>query len=116
MGDKLKQLEIKKLIQEYNFLLLDDEYKKEIISENRVEFLEKVLKLKTELGIQPQEEQKESENQETPPPNKKNKIDPDSVNKSTKDKVKKLYREIAKKTHPDRTTSEELVDLYLSFV
>lgn len=113
MGDKLKQLEIKKLIQEYNFLLLDDEYKKEIISENRVEFLEKVLKLKTELGIQPQEEPKEPENQETPPPNNKNKIDPNSVNKSTKDKVKKLYREIAKKTHPDRTTSEELVDLYM---
>ena len=28
MKNKIEQLEIKKLIQEYNFLLLDDEYKK----------------------------------------------------------------------------------------
>lgn len=114
MGDKLKRLEIKKLIQEYNFLLLDDEFKKEVISENRPEFLEKTQKLRSELGIidnqQPQTEKKE-EDVNLP---KKPKIESDSVDKSVKDKVKKLYREIVKKTHPDKVDSEELINLYMN--
>ena len=114
MGDKLKTLEIKKLIQEYNFLLLDDEFKKEVISENRPEFLEKTQKLRSDLGIindpDPQPEKKEEE-VNLP---KKPKIEPDSVDKSVKDKVKKLYREIVKKTHPDKVASEDLINLYMS--
>jgi hypothetical protein len=114
MGDKLKTLEIKKLIQEYNFLLLDDEFKKEVISENRPEFLEKTQKLRSDLGIindpDPQPEKKEEE-VNLP---KKPKIEPDSVDKSVKDKVKKLYREIVKKTHPDKVDSEDLINLYMS--
>ena len=51
MGNKLKELEIKKLIQEYNFLLTDDEYKKEIIQENRPVFMEKVDNTKKKLDI-----------------------------------------------------------------
>jgi len=112
MGNKLKRLEIKKLIQEYNFLLLDDEFKQEVISENRPEFLEKTQKLRTELGIEIiLDPPKEEENVNTP---KKPKIDPDSVDKTTKDKVKKLYREIVKKTHPDKTNSEDLISLYMN--
>ena len=114
MGDKLKTLEIKKLIQEYNFLLLDDEFKKKVISENRPEFLEKTQKLRSDLGIindpDPQPEKKEEE-VNLP---KKPKIEPDSVDKSVKDKVKKLYREIVKKTHPDKVDSEDLINLYMS--
>ncbi len=114
MGDKLKTLEIKKLIQEYNFLLLDDEFKKEVISENRPEFLEKTQKLRSDLGIindpDPQPEKKEEE-VNLP---KKPKIEPNSVDKSVKDKVKKLYREIVKKTHPDKVDSEDLINLYMS--
>ena len=116
MGDKLKTLEIKKLIQEYNFLLLDDEFKKEVISENRPEFLEKTQKLRSDLGIindpDPQPEKKEEE-VNLP---KKPKIEPDSVDKSVKDKVKKLYREIVKKTHPDKVDSEDLINLYIKSV
>lgn len=115
MGDKLKMLEIKKLIQEYNFLLLDDEFKKEVISESRPEFLEKTQKLRSDLGIEiivdPPQEEKQDENINIP---KKPKIDPDTVDKTTKDKVKKLYREIVKKTHPDKTNSEELISLYMN--
>lgn len=114
MNDKLKKLEIKKLLQEYNFLLLDDEYKKEIISDNRPEFLEKVQKLKSELGVgqEPEikHEKKEDVKEDLP---KKPKLDPNSINKSTRDKVKKLYREIVKKTHPDKTNSEDLINLYM---
>lgn len=113
MNDKLKKLEIKKLLQEYNFLLLDDEYKKEIISDNRPEFLEKVQTLKSELGItqEPEIKQEKEDVKEDLP--KKPKLDPNSINKSTRDKVKKLYREIVKKTHPDKTNSEDLINLYM---
>ena len=31
MNKKLEQLEMQKLLQEYNFLMLDEEYKKEMI-------------------------------------------------------------------------------------
>jgi hypothetical protein len=114
MNDKLKKLEIKKLLQEYNFLLLDDEYKKEIISDNRPEFLEKVQKLKSDMGVvqEPEikPEKKEDVKEDLP---KKPKLDPNSINKSTRDKVKKLYREIVKKTHPDKTNSEDLINLYM---
>ena len=113
MKNKIEQLEIKKLIQEYNFLLLDDEYKKELIAEGRDGFMEKVNDMKRELGISstpppsppPEEEQK--------PKEKKPKVDPDVVDKTTKDKVKKIYRDIAKKTHPDRIGSDEYLDLYM---
>jgi hypothetical protein len=111
MDNKLKKLEIKKLIQEYNFLLLDDEYRQEIISENKTDFLTKVEKLKSELGIINEPETPKKEEEVNLP--KKPKIDSGQVSKSTKDKVKKLYREIAKKTHPDKTNSEELVNLYM---
>jgi hypothetical protein len=39
MSDKLKELEIKKLFKEYDFLLIEDDYKKELIEINKVEFL-----------------------------------------------------------------------------
>lgn len=114
MNDKLKKLEIKKLLQEYNFLLLDDEYKKEVISDNRPGFLEKVQKLKTELGINQIPEIKEDKNEEVKEDlPKKPKLDPNTISKVTKDKIKKFYREIVKKTHPDKTNSEELINLYM---
>lgn len=109
MTDKLKKLELKKLLQEYNFLLLDDEYKKEIISENRSEFLKRTQKLRLDQQLPVETE---NSKKETNLP-KKPKIDPDTVDKSTKEKVKKLYRDIVKKTHPDKTNSEYLINYYM---
>ena len=109
MNNKIQHLEIKKLLQEYSFLLLDEEYKQEVIDANKMEFLEEVRKAGGEtISSTPPTPQE----QETPPV-KKDKIDPSTVDSSTKDKVKKLYREIAKITHPDRVDSEELVELYM---
>lgn len=110
MNDKLKKLEIKKLFQEYNFLLIDDEYKQEIITNIKPEFLEKTQKLRIELNIQPEPIQEENHNDINLP--KKPKVDPSTINETTKNKIKKLYREIVKKTHPDRTESEELINFY----
>jgi len=122
---RIQKLEIQKLLREYNFLLIDDEYKQEVISENKNEFLTKVEDLKKELGFSDNEEfnnkdevnyeldgDKDIKEEDINIP-KKPKIDPDSISNSTKDKVKKIYREIVKITHPDKTKSKDLVDLYL---
>jgi len=106
MNKKLESLEIQKLLQEYSFLLLDEEYKQEVIDTSKTEFLKEVRKAGGDIinDAPPP--------QDTPPP-KKEKIDPSTVDPSTRDKVKRLYREIAKITHPDRVSSDELVELYM---
>ena len=35
------------------------------------------------------------------------------VDKETKDKIKKIYREIVKLTHPDKVETQEAIDLYM---
>lgn len=108
MEDKLKRLEIKRLLQEYNFILTDIEYKTEIISENRVEFLERVDKVKRELFPNKAEEQKpQIQSQE------KKESDLPEISESTKIKIKKIYREIVKITHPDRNNSDKYLDQHM---
>ncbi len=105
MNQKLQHLEIKKLLQEYSFLMLDEQYKQEVIAANKAEFLRQVREvngepagaMSTEPHVKPA----------------KQCIDPNTVDKSTKDKVKHLYREIAKCTHPDRCNNAELHELYV---
>ena len=111
MKEKLKKLEIKKIFQEYNLLLIDDEYKKEIVNEYRSEFLTQIENRKKELGIKPEEskvENIESSGKTTEPT--KTII---NVDDKTKKKIKKIYKEIVKKTHPDKVTSEDLTELYM---
>jgi hypothetical protein len=105
MNDKIQHLEVKKLLQEYSFLLLDEEYKQEIIAANKTEFLKRVR----EANGEP-----ESEPESMPERPAKRRIDPDTVDASTRDKVKRLYREIAKHTHPDRSDDVELHDVYVA--
>lgn len=110
MSDKLKKLQIKKLIQEYEFLSTESEYVKEIVDENKSIFLDVVQETRKTLNI-PIPEPKIPNNEDI----KNDIIDekrPNNVSESTKSKVKKIYREIAKLTHPDRTNSEELVEVY----
>ena len=104
MGKRLEQLEVKKLLQEYSFLLLDEEYKREVIDDGREEFLNKIQEVRGDVSPPPPQ---------TQPQEKPNKIDPNLVDKSTKDKVKKLYREIAKVTHPDKAKTDEHTGLYM---
>ena len=44
MGDKLKQLEIKKLLSEYDYLNIDGEIKQEIIDKYKPVFMEDLSK------------------------------------------------------------------------
>ena len=105
MSNRLEQLEVKKLLQEYSFLLLDEEYKNEVIDSNKEEFLNKIREARGETPPPPPQI-----SQEQPP---KKKIDPNTVDKSTREKVKKLYREIAKITHPDKAKTDEHTELYV---
>jgi hypothetical protein len=107
MSDKLKKLHIKKLIQEYEFLTTESEYIKEIVEENKNIFLDATQELRKKINKPISEPKKQGENETATNTNK-----PENVSESTKSKVKKIYREIVKLTHPDRTNSEELVEVY----
>ena len=70
MSDKLKQLEIKKLLTEYSFLLSDGEYKKEIISENTPKFMESLSNRTGKKGNKSSKKDKKESSS-----NKQNKIE-----------------------------------------
>jgi hypothetical protein len=110
MDDRLKKLEIKRLLQEYNFILTDIEYKTEVISENKISFLEKADKVKRELfpeevpPVTPSSEDTPTEKPKDPGP---------IISESTKSKIKKLYREIVKITHPDKNDSSKYLEQHM---
>ncbi len=103
MNDKIKKLQIQKVIQEYNLLTTDYELKNNMVEEYREEFLKETFT------------EDKTNNQNTDNTNKKEKvkIKNEDIPKETKDKVKKIYREIVKQTHPDKVNSEVLNNYYL---
>ena len=110
MTNKLKELEIKKLIKEYDYLLVEDEYKDEFIDKYKPEFLKKINDKRVELGIDPKDEKPITEEQKEIE-KKEDKIE---VNRETRRKIKDLYRKIVKITHPDKTNSEKLLNHYIN--
>ena len=112
MKEKLKKLEIKKIFQEYNLLLVDDEYKKEMVNEYRAEFLTEIENKRRELGIEPEstkiEDEPKAENMESSDVIAEPIKTIIHVDEETKKKLKKIYKEIVKKTHPDKINSENV--------
>jgi hypothetical protein len=139
--DKIKQLENKKLLKELEFVETDFEYKTEIISEadtnfikNINEFLlnhpelknmidkrmnDKIDRMVKEKEQSDNEFQKEKEvidekdsqiNQNTEE-NEETEVNDNKVVRS--EKIKKLYREIVKLTHPDKANDIKLNDIYI---
>ena len=119
MSDKLKQLEIKKLLTEYDYLIIDEEIKNEIVNEFLPKFTEEINEFTNKIEGKKEEEKKEVKKdidvKENQPKEKEIKkvIEDDDLPKETKDRIKKLFREIVKKTHPDKTKSEDLIDIYI---
>jgi hypothetical protein len=109
---KKDQLELKKMMKEWDYLLTEEEYKNEIIEEFKAEFLSKVGVIEPEKpAVDPVVEVHEEETEEDEI--EKEPVD-DGISDYVKKKVKKLYREIVKVAHPDKTDSEEHVSLYIA--
>ena len=108
MDNKISNLASKRLISEYTFLQSDDSYKKELIDLHKEEFLKRI----SEKSPKRDPEEPDPKAQE-----KKDAIkheDPFEIkNENTKDKIKKIYRNIVKKTHPDITTNEDYIEMYM---
>ena len=112
MSDKLKQLEIKKLLTEYDYLIIDEEMKQEIIDEYKPEFMENLGEKFNEQDKQDNE--KEQEPQKQPEKKEVEKLIKDEdLSDETKKRMKKMFREVMKKTHPDKVKSEELIEIYI---
>ena len=109
MSDKLKDLEIKKLIKEYDYLLLEDEYKKQFIEEHTQSFLSSINEKRKEMGV----EYKESQTINNKEKKQKEEEKIIEVNRETRRKIKDIFRKIVKLTHPDKTNSEKLVNIYI---
>ena len=73
MSEKLKKLEAKKILQEYSFLLTDNEYKIELINEQKTEFLQQINDLKQKMGVSFEPNIGKEQN-------KKNEIKPKKIN------------------------------------
>ena len=103
MNEKIKKLQIQKVIQEYNLLNTDYELKNNMVEEYRAEFLKETFN----------EDKSKEQDIDSTPKKKEVKIKNEDIPKDTKDKIKKIYREIVKQTHPDKVNSEVLNNYYL---
>lgn len=112
MDTRIIDLTIAKIVQEYTFLKTDEELKRSLIDESTPAFLELIntqlsaidptlLKPQADLSTQSQIKKKEP------------KLDIAQLDNNTRVKLKKIYREIVKRTHPDRVDSAELAELYI---
>jgi hypothetical protein len=109
MDNKLLELELKKIIQEYKLLEIEEEWKNELINFNKEKFLRDISMNRTS-------DDKEEEIPVKIYPEKDAKDNNDS-NKQIPENIKKIYREIVKLTHPDKTRGKnnrgELSDMYI---
>ena len=112
MDEKLVDLQINKLIQEYSYLKSDEELKKELINIKQKYFLDLVNGKLDELN--PQDSKHEPKSKQEPKTKKiEPKIDISGISENTKVRIKKIYRNIVKVTHPDKVDSDELKELYM---
>jgi hypothetical protein len=98
MNNKLKELEKKKILQEYEFIKTDLEYKRAVLDENQSQFLDEAYSLVGDERISQEESNESAQKLRTDT----GKTNWDLYEKSVYDNAKKLYREISKRTHPDR--------------
>lgn len=119
----LQELEIKRIMKELDFYESDYEYKNEIVMQAEIQFIknvndflsqnpelkalfdEKVQKrLEDNIKKKSEEEEQLENNSEEEEQGEKKFISP---------KMKKLYREIVKRTHPDKIKDKKLNEIYI---
>ena len=139
MKKAIKKLELKKLFKEFSFLKIDEEYKIELLNSYGPEFEESIriiFKENPDFDLLFNNGKASSDNEspisiqnkligvEIYSPNSNVQFDNSielytGITKSDvseifiNDDVKKLYRSIATKTHPDKVSNKYLNDLYL---
>jgi hypothetical protein len=111
MDDKINDLKISKIILEYNFLKTNEELIKEVISTNQDFFLKLISEKLNEIDKENLKEKNEEELIQSK--NLEPKLKLNEIDNNTKVKLKKIYRNIVKLTHPDKTTDKELNQLYI---
>lgn len=115
MNDRLFELEIKKILQEYKLLLIDEEYKNEMISVSKGDFMKEINR---KGGFDPEPEVPKEEAPVEDLDRAEEEVPEDDEKTSfIKEGMKTLYRQIVKLTHPDKTmhknNKKELNELYM---
>ena len=95
------------------------EIKTEILDEFLPIFTEEVMGLTKEIEGEKEEIDKKEKNIKLKEGKNKDKkinkvIEDELLPKETIVKIKKLFREIVKKTHPDKVNSEDLIEIYIN--
>jgi len=109
MEEKIVDLQINKIIQEYTYLKTDEELKKELINVKQSEFLKMI---NDELSKIDKEKLKPQQNVSNVDVDSKPKAKIENLSDNDMVKMKKIYREIVKLTHPDKVSDEELNQIY----
>jgi hypothetical protein len=119
----LQELEMKRIMKELDFYESDYEYKNEIVMQAEIQFIKNVndflsqnpeLKALFDEKVQKRLEdniKKKSEEEEQLENNSEEEEKEET--KSISPKMKKLYREIVKKTHPDKIKDKKLNEIYI---
>ena len=142
--NKLKILEVKKLLKELDYIESDFEYRSEVISEADFEFINSVndflsthpelkeiydqkitdkinesIKRGTDEAEESQEDDTEGDGEDVSELIDEDERQEEEVEEIDEDKeiispkLKKLYREIVKITHPDKVKKKKLNDIYI---
>ena len=125
---KLHQLEVRRLLKELDYVKSDFEYKNEIVFEadnsfmrSLNEFLERNIVLKElfdkkinrKIDEMIRERSAENVIESTPEAVEEESTEITLVEKVVDEKLRKIYRNIAKKTHPDKISDVRLNDIYI---
>jgi hypothetical protein len=108
----LKNLELQRLVKELQFVESDYEYQSEILRQTDRYFFESVdILLENFPDLKKVWNEKNSQTVGFVPENVV--VDNVQVRSKVDNKVKKIYREIVKSTHPDKIKNSKLNELYL---
>ena len=129
--NKLKDLEIKKLLKELDFIEMDYEYRSEVVSEADSEFMNSInnflsknpelkeiydKKVTDRIEKTINEVKQKEVDKSTQSDNIEDDFNQDSIDDIISEKtpeVKKAYRDIVKLTHPDKVKDKRLNDFYI---
>jgi hypothetical protein len=118
----LQELEIKRIMKELDFYESDYEYKNEIVMQAEIQFIKNVndflsqnaeLKALFDEKVQKRLEDNIKKKSEEEEQLENNSEEEEVETKFISPKMKKLYREIVKRTHPDKIKDKKLNEIYI---